>query len=145
MNYKSYKINTLENGNDVVLYVLNEDDFKIIDKELDRIKTQADINRFIDRFKINPKSILLYGSTKMTKEERIDIKDVLNKIIPRNENLVNYSDKRISESYKCFCCKDFNVDEFTNHRTALDSFDCLLTKLRFPEYIIITENKAKTK
>ena len=72
MNYKSYKINTLENGNDVVLYVLNKDNFKIIDKELDRIKTQADINRFIDRFKINPKSILLYGCLLYTSDAADD-------------------------------------------------------------------------
>ena len=136
----------IEKGIFIYLLSINKDEYESISNDMDGLKTQADVNRFTEKYKIQAKDIMLYGESnlsKLNKEDKEFIHLELEKIFPPSKSILNPISKKVENSYKCYCCEGLNVDDLTEHKTVNSAWNCLMTKLRKPEYVLIYKEKIK--
>lgn len=44
-----------------------------------------------------------------------------------------------------FCAKPLNLTDMTEHKTPLESWNCLMIRIGEPQYTIVIEEKVKNK
>lgn len=88
------------------------------------------LSQFKEKYLYHPLAFILYG----------EAKDVTSSMISRYiDNIDLKEGKKCITSYKCFCGEKFGLDykEVILHRSALDSWRCLLAFTNNPEYACI--------
>lgn len=79
--------------------------------------------------------IVAYGECKT-----MDIKTA-KAVLPNPRFIHNLVTGIMEDTYHCFCCEKLGVEQFVGHKTALNSWDCLMITLGNPEYCVITQEK----
>lgn len=134
---KLAKVLLKEEGNKQYwFYPLREDQCINLKRDISSTpKTAYGINILREKYGIDPTIIAMYGDVKLdenTAKTLIDSTFVEDKL------------KRIKTySYKCFCCGDLTLNTIVVHRTAVDAWKCMLTKMCDPKFgAIVILNKA---
>lgn len=131
------KILLKEEGNKQYwFYPLREDQYINLKRDITSTpKTPYGVNILREKYGIDPTTIAMYGDVKLdetTAKNIIDsdfVEDKLHKIK--------------TYSYKCFCCGDLILNTIIIHRTAVDSWKCMLTKMCDPKFgAIVIINKG---
>lgn len=143
---KHYLINTLANGNKVYLCPMDKDEYDSLIRDYSRLSDQTSINKFVDKYGFKHTQIILDGDTYVSpndKETLEAINPILARILPHPKTIKNPLNNKIERSYKCFCAKTLNLEDMTEHRTPLESWNCLMIRIGEPQYAIIVEEKVK--
>ena len=145
---KTYLLNKKDNGIEYYLNILEEDVYKKFEREYEHITTTLDVNKFEDRWDVKPSEVLSYGASPfkeiMSREDREEFIKLLEGIMPKPEFRYNTVYGKQMKCYKCWCIDRFPILELAGHNNVLSSFNCLLTKLHKPDYLVITYEKPKT-
>lgn len=110
---------------------IDEELYKEIDEATELFyKNKIKIVDFKEKYKYHPLAFLLYGET-----------DIVNSnLISKYIDCVDLKEgERSVTSYKCFCGHKFGLDYKTTilHRSALDSWRCLLASTNNPKFAVI--------
>lgn len=143
---KNYLINILANGNKVYLCPMDKDGYESLIRDYSRLSDQTSINKFVDKYGFKHTQIILDGDTYVSpndKETLEAINPILARILPHPKTIKNPLNNRIERSYKCFCAKPLNLEDMTEHRTPLESWNCLMIRIGEPQYAIVIEEKVK--
>ena len=116
-------------------YTLREDQAIGLKRDINSTpKNGYGINILRQKYGIDISTISMHGDIKVdenTAKRLVDftfIEDKLNKIK--------------TYSYKCFCCGNLILDTIITHKTAIDSWKCMLTKMCDPKFgAIVIINK----
>lgn len=142
---KKRLINTLHNGNKIYIIALNGKDYNVIMKDMSSCSGQFEVNKFTNKWGFSPNQILMQGETYINQNDKEDF-DFFVKVIQRIFPKVVKKDETTGttkEYYKCWCAKPLNVTELADHRTPLESWNCLMIRLGEPQYAIVLEEKHK--
>ena len=134
---KNYLINTLDNGNKIYLCPMDEEGYTRLMNDFSRLSDQSSINRFVDKYGFKHTQIILDGDTYISANDKKTleaINSILSRILPH---------PKIERSYKCFCAKPLNLTDMTEHKTPLESWNCLMIRIGEPQYAIVVEEKVK--
>lgn len=143
---KHYLINILANGNKVYLCPMDKDKYDSLIRDYSRLSDQTSINKFVDKYGFKHTQIILDGDTYVSpndKETLEAINPILARILPHPKTIKNPLNNKIERSYKCFCAKPLNLEDMTEHRTPLESWNCLMIRIGEPQYAIVVEEKVK--
>lgn len=143
---KHYLINILDNGNKIYLCPMNEEGYTRLMNDFSRLSDQSSINRFVDKYGFKHTQIILDGDTYINandKETLESINPILSRILPHPKTIKNPFNNKIERSYKCFCAKLLNLTNMTEHKTPLESWNCLMIRIGEPQYAIVVEEKIK--
>lgn len=143
---KHYLINILANGNKVYLCPMDKDEYDSLIRDYSRLSDQTSINKFVDKYGFKHTQIILDGDTYVSpndKETLEAINPILARILPHPKTIKNPLNNKIERSYKCFCAKPLNLEDMTEHRTPLESWNCLMIRIGEPQYAIVVEEKVK--
>lgn len=114
---------------------ITKEQFQQIDEATEMYyKNQITLIDFKEKYIYHPLAFILYGKANEATSEMLD--KYMNKAsLKEGEQFVN--------SYECFCGKRFGLDYTKNvlHRSALDSWKCLLSFTNNPEYACIVNLK----
>lgn len=102
----------------------------------------------MDKYGFKHTQIILDGDTYISandKETLEAINPILSRILPHPKTIKNPLNNKIERSYKCFCAKPFNLTDMTEHKTPLESWNCLMIRIGEPQYAIVVEEKVKNK
>jgi len=115
-------------------YALREDQYINLKRDMNNTtKTTHGINILREKYGIDPTTIAMFGDVQLDETtaknilESTFIEDKLHKIKTYN--------------YKCYCCGDLRLETIITHRTAKDSWKCMLTKMCDPKFGAIVINK----
>lgn len=129
--------------------VLKEDETKVLlfypltESEFIRFKQDIEnttpdmygINKFKDKYDIDPRHILMYGDTKIDENTA---KNIIESTFI--EDLIN---KQKVPNYKCFCASSLLKPTVVIHKTAKSAWACMLVKLNNPTHgVIITKDRT---
>lgn len=147
---KNYLINTLPKGNKVYICPMTEEEYKAFYKDLSGLSSQANVNRFTDKYGFRHTNVVLDGETYLNlnnKDEIESIRPILKHILPHPKWVKHYlTNNTVTQSYKCFCVETLGLDDVTEHRTEIESWNCLMIRLGEPQYaIVVEENYDSTK
>lgn len=95
-------------------------------------KGSLTVAQFKEKYNYHPLSFILYGDTK----------EVNNELIYRYIDVCTLSEgNKQLNSYKCFCGQKYKLDYKSTilHRSAIDSFRCLLAFTGNPKYGVILD------
>lgn len=142
-------LNEKRNGIKYYLNTIDRELYKKFEKDYESIQTTVDINKFVDKWDIKPGDILSYGESPFNKSMTPDEQDAFNALLEgifdKPEYKYSKLYNRIMPHYKCWCTDKYpELLDVSGHPSALSSFNCLLTKLYYPDYLIITVEKSKT-
>lgn len=143
---KNYLINTLDNGNKIYLCPMDEESYTRLMNDFSRLSDQSSINRFVDKYGFKHTQIILDGDTYISandKETLEAINPILSRILPHPKTIKNPLNNKIERSYKCFCAKPLNLTDMTEHKTPLESWNCLMIRIGEPQCAIVVEEKVK--
>lgn len=92
----------------------------------------------IDKGKISCKQeIVAYGESKTMDLVTAEA------ILPKPKFIKNLLTNTTENSHLCWCCENLGVEQFVGHRTALNSWECLMVTMGNPEYVVITQEIEK--
>ena len=134
---KCVKILLKEEGNKQYwFYPLRKDQCINLKRDMNSTpKTAYGINILREKYGIDPITISMYGDVKL--DENIA------KTLVASDFVTDTLNKIKTYSYKCFCSGDLILDTIVTHRTAVDSWKCMLTKLADPKFgVIVITNKV---
>lgn len=143
---KNYLINILDNGNKIYLCPMDEETYTRLMNDFSRLSDQSSINRFVDKYGFKHTQIILDGDTYISsndKETLEAINPILSRILPHPKTIKNPLNNKIERSYKCFCAEPLNLTDMTEHKTPLESWNCLMIRIGEPQYAIVVEEKIK--
>lgn len=150
-----YLINIDSKGNEYNLYSVEEDLYKSIIKEAERCSNSFRIAAFVDKYDIRPQDIIVHGESevwnapyKMKKEYREQTEALLKIILPRPKSIKDEIRNVVRNGYKCWCAKELGLEDVCDHRTAWDSWHCLMNRINMPKYCIVVKeapNKKESK
>ena len=144
----TYKISTNEKGITFILVALEKDAYKELIKDAENCNTNFDVNKFKDKYNYHPSDIIMHGETEVWKDSnnsREATEPLLKAILPKPVMVNDPINKIARESYKCWCMKNLNIPDICNHRTAWDSWRCLMDRINHPKYCIVVKQKPTTK
>lgn len=143
---KHYLINTLADGSKIYLCPLDKKDYEAVMTDYANLSDQSSLNRFLYKYGFKHTQIILDGDTYIDtndKETLESITPILAHILPHPKTIKNPLNNRVERSYKCFCAKPFNLEDMTEHRTPIESWNCLMIRIGEPQYAIVIEEKVK--
>ena len=117
-------------------YPLREDQCINLKRDISSTpKTAYGINLLREKYGIDPISIAMYGDVKLD--------EITAKTLVDSAFIEDKLHKSKTYSYKCFCCGELILNTIVTHRTAVDSWKCMLTKLCDPKFgAIVIINKT---
>lgn len=139
-----YLINELPKGSKVYICPLDSRMYNKVMSEFHALQNANSVNKFTDNYGFHPSEIIMDGACYINandKEELESVNGILARILPAPTYVNNAVTHRNENSYKCFCCQQFDLEDVTEHRTPLESWNCLITYLGDPEYAIVIERK----
>lgn len=141
---KNYLINTLDNGNKIYLIPMLKSVYEEFVHDYTALHDQVSFNKFANKYGFEHKQVLLDGTTYINvhdKEEVESVRPILNRILPRPKMTTNAITEKREPAYKCFCCGLTNIESVLEHKTSIDSWNCLMIRIGEPEYAIVLEIK----
>lgn len=140
-------MNKTNNGVEYYLNIIEEENYKKFEKEYESITTTVEVNKFTDRWDVKPSDIILYGASPfkepMSREEQQEVGKLLEAAMPKPVFGHNPIYGKAINNYKCWMTDKYPNLNIAGHNSIFSSFNCLLTKLHKPDYIIITIEKSK--
>lgn len=143
---KHYKINTLADGSDIYLIPLDEKEYNSLMKDFNSLSDTYSINKFVDKYGFKHTQMILDGETYINasdKETLEMVNPILSRILPHPKTIKNPINNHIEKSYKCYCAKPINLEDMTEHKTPLESWNCLMIRIGEPQYAVVIEDKKK--
>lgn len=138
----------LKDGTRYFLFPLSKKDYDIVITAIKNLRiavtdmnfynAQIKIADWVGKWGFNPfKEGAFMGST--------DVKDtdisIIEAVLDRDEGKDNVNGKDIG-GYQCFCIKRFRNLSYVPHRTAKESWDCMLIAYNRPPYAIVLNLKV---
>lgn len=147
-----YLINIDSKGNEYNIYSVDENLYKSIIKEAERCSNSFHVAAFVDKYNIRPQDIIVHGESeiwntpdKMKREYREQTEALLKIILPRPKSVKDEIRNVVRNSYKCWCAKELGLEDVCDHRTAWESWHCLMNRINMPKYCIVVKQPANKK
>lgn len=141
---KNYLINTLNDGSKVFVIPMNKDQYQEFSHDFSNLTDQNSMNKFADKYGFTYKDVLLDGNTFINvndPEEVSAVRPLLALILPKPTPTTNALTDKKEAAYKCFCCKNLNIESVIEHTTPFESWNCLMIRIGEPEFAVVLKIK----
>ena len=82
--------------------------------------------------------IIAHGSTNTMDNDLAKI------LLPKPEFIHNRLNEKMCNTYKCWACEDLGTSQIISHIEAINSWECLMSTIGNPKYVIITKELKPT-
>lgn len=139
-------INTLDNGNEIYLVPMTKEVYEEFAHDYANLRDQVSINKFANKYGFTHRQVILDGNTYIDvndPDEVESVRPVLARILPKPAIVVNPLVDKREPAYKCFCCDNININTVLEHRTPIESWNCLMIHIGEPEFALVLEIKKE--
>ena len=81
----------------------------------------------------------------MKREYREQTEALLKSILPRPKSVKDEIRNVVRNSYKCWCAIELGLEDVCDHRTAWESWQCLMYRINMLKYSIVVKQPANKK
>ena len=139
-------INTLDNGNKIYFIPMSKKVYEEFVHDFSNLSNQVSLNKFANKYGFNCKDVILDGTTYINvsdKEEVESVRPILARILPKPVTVTNPLTEKREVAYRCYCYEGLNIENVLEHKTPIDSWNCLMIHVGEPEFGIVLEIKKE--
>lgn len=139
-------INTLDNGSEIYVIPMSKEVYEEFAHDFSNLTNQVAINKFANKYGFTYKDVILDGNTYINvndHDEVESVKPILARILPKPVTVNNPLTEKRELSYKCYCYEGLNIESVVEHKTPIESWNCLMIHIGEPEFALVLEIKKE--